>query len=186
MSNSEGGFIQFAISKLIDLEPTIPGLHERMCIRTLRMLLENYIAEIVSDEANSWVRILEVFIELRGSIRGLGSVNAGSNASKIYSTISAGMDVETPGHALDTVALYATDMEKIGFAMTVYCGAIDALELLAADKELMTRLGNNAPNTFAEIISKFECAVDYGKKLIERFLTPQAVDDQALNGEGSP
>ena len=183
MSNSEGGFISFAISKLIDLEPSIPGLHERMCIRTLRMLLENYIAEIFSDEANSWVRIIEIFIELRESIRGLGSVNTGSNASKFYSTISAGLDVE---YALDTVALYATDVEKIGFAMIVYCGAIDALELLAADQALMKSLGNNGPNTFAEIISKFECANDYGKKIIEGILTPLVVNDGALNGEGPP
>ncbi len=156
------------------------------------MLLENYMTEVFSDsdEANSWIRIIEVFIELRESIRGLGLVNPGTYASNIYSTICAGLDIEHPGdgqlHALDIVALYSTDVEKIGFAMTVYCGVIHALELLAGNQELMRRLGNNGQNTFAEIISKFECAVDYGKKIIEGFLTPSVSNDILLNGEGPP
>ncbi len=89
MTDTTETFLHFTARTLMELEPSIPGLHERMIVRTLRMLLENGLAEISTDEANGWTRIVEIYVELRDTISALASFgHYRSTASRLCSGIS--------------------------------------------------------------------------------------------------
>jgi hypothetical protein len=88
-------FLQFTAHALMELESSIPELHERMIVRTLRMLMENGMVEASTDAANGWERVVEIYVELRDTISALASAgDHRSAASRLCSGISDGLKVQ--------------------------------------------------------------------------------------------
>ena len=172
------GFLHFTSRTLREFEPSISGLHERMIIRTLRMLLENCITEMLSEEANGWERMVGIFSEMKETIHSLSKFdNYRCNASRLCAAIGEGIKTEHSDFerldAEDVIALYSTEAERIGFFVGLYEGMGRSLEALVADAEFLRQFGNNAPHVFAEILSRLKLMEQHGKKVIEQILTEQ-------------
>ena len=174
-SNSEEGFMHFCTRTLQGFELTIPGLHERMIIRMLRQLLENCVAELYASEANSWERTVEIFVEMRDIIGALRSMDPRSNASRLCTAISEGLDTEYRC-ATGIIDQHTTDVQRVQFFVGLYEGVSGTLEALAQDQDFMRSMGNCAPYTFAEIISRIRVMAQRGKNFIEDILTAQMMD----------
>ncbi len=119
MPSTEEGFMHFCTRMLQELEPTIPGLHERMTVRTLRMLLENCVTELSASEANSWERAVEIFIEIRDTISALCSINPRTHAAKLCTAIHDGIDTD-PGDIRGIIDRHSNDVKRVQF----FCGAV--------------------------------------------------------------
>lgn len=169
------GFMHFCIRTLKGLEPSIPGLHERMIIRTLRLLLENCITELCSCDANSWERTVEIFVEMRDAIEALRNMNPPSNASRLCSAISKGLYTDDRS-VTGIVDDHTTDLERVQFFVGLYAGVGESLEDLTGDQVFMLSMGNLGPYAFAVIISRIRFMAQKGKNFIEDILTSQAVD----------
>jgi hypothetical protein len=169
------GFMHFCIRTLKGLEPSIPGLHERMIIRTLRLLLENCITELCSCEANSWERTVEIFVEMRNAIGALQNMNPPSNASRLCSAIRKGLYTDERS-VTDIVDNNTTDLERVRFFVAVYEGVGESLDDLTGDQVFMLSMGDLGPYAFAVIISRIRFMVQMGKNFIEDILTVQVMD----------
>ena len=165
--------MHFCTRTLQGLEPSIPGLHERMIIRTLRLLLDNCVVELYASEADSWERSVEIFVEMRDTIYALRSMR--SNASRLCSAISKGLDTEHRS-ASGIIARYTSDVERVFFFVGLYERVGDSLEKLMEDLDFMQSMGSCGPCVFAEIISRVRLMAQRGKNLIEDILTAQVMD----------
>ena len=176
MTAAPEGFLHFTSRKLREWEPSIPGLRERMIVRTLRMLLENCMTEMYTEESNGWEGMVGIFVEMRETIRSLSKFdNYRCNASRLCSAIGAGIEVEHPAFerldAEDIISIYTTEAERIGFFVSLYEGVSRSLEALAGDAEFMRQFGNNSSYVFGEIISRVKMMAESGKTVIEQLLT---------------
>lgn len=176
MTQASEGFLHFSSRKLRELEPSIPGLHERMIIRTLRMLLENCMIEMCEDEANGWEGMVKIFVEMKETISCLSKFgDYATNASRLCTAISEGIKTEHPDFerldAEDIIVMYTTEAERIGFFLGLYEGMSRSVEALASDSDFLRHFGNNAPYVFIEILSQINMIVGCGKTIIEQILT---------------
>ena len=168
MPSTEEGFMHFCTRMLQELEPTIPGLHERMTVRTLRMLLENCVTELSASEANSWERAVEIFIEIRDTINALCSINPRSNAAKLCTAIHDGIDTD-PGDIRGITDRHSNDVKRVQFFVGLYNNIGNSLERLTEDREFMMHMGNCAPHTFEEIIARVRRMEQKGKQIIQNY-----------------
>ena len=141
MTDNTEDFLQFTAHTLMELESSIPELHERMIVRTLRMLMENGLVEASTDAGNGWTRIVEIYVELRDTISALAAFgHYRSTASSLCSGISDGLKVEHPDFehlgAAEIIALYTTQTEQIRFFVGLYEGICCALESLTGNAEI--------------------------------------------------
>jgi hypothetical protein len=153
---------------LQELEPTIPGLHERMTVRTLRMLLENCVTELSASEANSWERAVEIFIEIRDTVSVLCSIDPRSNAAKLCTAIREGMDTD-PANTRSIIDQHANDVKRVQFFVGLYNNIGNSLERLTEDREFMMHMGNCAPHTLEEIIARVRRMEQKGKHIIDNY-----------------
>jgi len=167
-------FLHLTARTLLDLEPSIPGLHERMIVRTLRMLMENGFVEASrADAADIWTRIVEIYVELRDIISALASVgDCRSAASRLCSGISDGLKVKHPDFehlgAAEIIALYTTETEQILFVVGLYKRICRALESLTGDAELMRQLGNNSLHAFVSLTTRAKMIIESGETYHEQ------------------
>lgn len=173
-------FLQFTAHALMELESSIPGLHERMIVRTLRMLMENGLVEASTDAANGWTRIVEIYVELRDTISALASIgDYRSTASRLCKGISDGLKVEHPDFehlgAAEIIGLYTTETERVLFLVGLFEGICCALESLTGNADLMRQLGNNSIHAFASIIARAKIIIESGKTFLEHLHTQREV-----------
>ena len=174
-------FLHLTARTLLELEPSIPGLHERMIVRTLRMLMENGFVEASrADAADIWTRIVEIYVELRDTISALASIgDYRSTASRLCKGISDGLKVEHPDFehlgAAEIIALYTTQTEQVRFFVGLYEGICCALESLTGNAELMRQLGNNSLHAFASIIARAKMISETGKTYLDQLHTEREV-----------
>jgi hypothetical protein len=171
MPDTQETFLHLTARTLMEMEPSIPELHERMTVRTLRMLMENGTVEGSTDAANGWERIVEIYVELRDTISALASAgDHRSAASRLCSGISDGLKVQHLG-AADIIALHTTQTEQVRFFIGLYEGVCRALESLSGDAELMRQLGNNSQHAFASLIARAKTIIESGKTFLEQLHT---------------
>ena len=175
MPDTQETFLHLTARTLMEMEPSIPELHERMTVRTLRMLMENGMVEASTDAANGWERVVEIYVELRDTISALASAgDHRSTASRLCSGISDGLKVQHLG-AADIIALYTTQTEQVQFFIGLYEGVCRALESLSGDAELMRQLGNNSLHAFASLIARAKTIIEFGKTFLEQLHTQREV-----------
>ena len=165
MTATDEGFMRSCTRTLKDFEPGIPGLRERMMVRTLRMLLENCVIELQTSEANSWERAVEIYIEMRDTIHALGSMGPGSNASRLCYAISGGLDTD-PHDAIGITNQHTDDIGRVQLFVGLYEEVGNSLERLTADREFMLSMGNCGPHVYAEIIAQVRRTIQRGKLFI--------------------
>ena len=67
---------------LLELEPTIPGLPERMTVQMLRKIIENgmakvHLSELQCDSNGNWAVAMEIYDVMRNMIRVLSLTDPG-------------------------------------------------------------------------------------------------------------
>jgi hypothetical protein len=173
MSHTDQSCIETVTVLLRGLEPTIPGLPERMAVRMLRMVLENNIAEIRQfDKSMQWEYFARIFLMTRASALGLSIACADtcSNASKLYSAIYDGLktynedgSMQGQEHIFDRCN---TDIGVVQFVMELYSGVISNLSDLTSEHHFMESMGPKGQEVFSAVIASLEAVQMEGQKII--------------------
>ena len=155
-----------------DLEPSIPGLPERMAVRMLRSVLENNIDEVrMMDRSVQWDVFVRVFLSMRAAVYGLSVAFADAGAaSRLYAAIHEGLrTVNGDGSVQGEAELFercSSDVGIVTFVLELYAGVIGGLTELARDARFMESMGPMGPSVFADIIGSLEAVQTEGEKII--------------------
>ena len=160
--------MQIFVDAFLELELTIPNLGDRMCVRMVRMLIENGVLELQREGCNSWEQIVVIYFEMRGAIAALSEMNPGSASSRLCDSIFRGLcalnNDGTKQNNNEVMERCGTGVGVITFLMQLYDQMWHELEELIQDEDFLGAMGPNGPNCFEKIISTCKLVkADYEK-----------------------